>query len=193
VSWKPDYIDRAALKSYLQITENSADAFIDAWITTVSRNVDDFCGRQFGKVATAVERFYTPEYDRHECEWLVDIDDLQDTTGLVVTDEDGEAVAAADYVLLPRNAPADGVPYEQLRLASKTGELTIEGLWGWNDQPAAVSTGMYLQGARLAVRRDSPFGVAGSPSEGSELRLLAQLDPDFRTSLRPLQRDWWAA
>lgn len=192
MTWAPDYITRQQLKDYLDIGENGADAFIDVWITTVSRNVDDHCGRQFGKVATAVTRYYVPTYDKQTCTWEAKIDDLQDTTGLTVEDTDGNAIAAADYVLLPRNAAADGVPYEAIRVPS-CGELALDGLWGWNAQPAAVSSGMFLQGARLAKRRNSPFGIAGSPSEGSEIRLLAQLDPDFRTSLKPLRREWWAA
>ena len=56
----------------------------------------------------------------------------------------------------------------------------------------AVKAGLFLQGARLAARRDSPFGISGSPSEQGEIRLLAQLDPDFKTSLKPLRREWWA-
>lgn len=191
VTWQPDYVTAAELKEYLHIGDNADDAFIAVWVTTVSRNVDDHCGRQFGKVASAEERYYTPFYDRHEKAWFVNIDDLQDTTGMTVVDENGAAVT--DYVLLPRNAAVKGRPYEQLRLTSGTGELTAEASWGWNAAPSAVKTGVFLQGARLAARRDSPFGISGSPSEQGEIRLLAQLDPDFRTSLKPLVRKWWAA
>jgi hypothetical protein len=191
VTWAPDYATRDQLKSYLNIQNNADDAFIDAWVTTVSRNVDDHCGRQFGKVATAENRYYTTKYDRHERAWFADIDDLQDLTGLTVTDENGTAVT--DYVLLPRNNAAKGKPYERLRLTSCTGELTVAAPWGWNTVPAAVPTGLFLQGARLEARRGSPFGISGSPQEQGEIRLLAQLDPDFKTSLKPLRRDWWAA
>lgn len=198
MTWAPDYITSAQLKNYLGITNNADDAFIAIWITTVSRNVDDFCGRQFGQVATAEDRFYTPVYDRPKGKWICEIDDLQDTTGLTVEDEDGNAIAlhtstVDGYTLLPRNAAAKGRPYEQLQLDSATGDLVVNGKYGWSSQPAAVSTGMFLQAARLNARRRSPFGIAGSPSEGSEIRLLAQLDPDFRTALKPLIREWWAA
>lgn len=198
MAWAPDYVTLVGLKSYLRIDDTADDAFLAVWITTVSRNVDDFCGRQFGKTA-AEDRYYTPFYDRHQRAWFANIDDVQDTTGLTVEDEDGDAVAAHTstvdgYTLLPRNAPARGVPYETLKLDTSPGaEITVNALYGWSAVPSAVSAGVYLQAGRLAKRRDSPFGIAGSPSEGSEIRLLAQLDPDFRTSLEPIRRKWWAA
>lgn len=198
MAWKPDYCTRTELKDYLRIGDNADDTFIDVWITTVSRNVDDHCRRQFGKVAAAEDRFYTPVYDRHQCAWIVEIDDLQDTTGFTLEDEDGVAIAPQTstvdgYTLLPRNAAAEGKPYTQLKIkVSPAGDIAGNGLWGWNATPPSVKTGMFLQGARLAARRDSPFGIAGSPQEQGEIRLLAQLDPDFRTSLKPLLRKWWA-
>ncbi|WP_433368375.1 hypothetical protein ACQPZX_41440 [Actinoplanes sp. CA-142083] len=191
MTWAPNYATVAELRDYLRIGDNADNGFLAVWVATVSRNVDDHCGRQFGKADTPVTRYYTPRYDRHEGAWFADIDDLQDTTGLAFTAEDGSTVTG--YTLLPRNAAADGKPYEQVKLTAATGELAGLAPWGWNTPPAAVRTGLFLQGARLAARRDSPFGIAGSPSEGSEIRLLAQLDPDFKTSLKPYVRKWWAA
>jgi len=198
VTWKPDYVTSVELKGYLSLQDNARDAFVALWITTVSRNIDDHCGRQFGKVAAAEDRYYTPVYDAHECAWFCEIDDLQDTTGFTVEDENGDAVAVQSattdgYTLLPRNAAAKGEPYTRLKLTVSTGEITGNGLWGWNATPSSVKTGMLLQAARLNARVDSPFGISGSPQEQGELRLLAQLDPDFRTSLKPFVRKWWAA
>jgi hypothetical protein len=193
VSWALDYATPEELKSYLRIGDNADDVFVALWVATVSRNIDDHCGRQFGQVDALEERVYTPHYNRFDRAYTVEIDDVQDVTGLTVTAADGTEVAAADYTLLPRNAPQKGKPYERIQFATDPGEITISALWGWTAVPSAVKVGLLLQGARLAARRDSPFGIAGSPSEGSEIRLLAQLDPDFRTSLRPFTRDWWAA
>lgn len=198
MAWAPDYVTVDELKDYLRFPDNADDVFVALWVTTVSRNVDDFCGRQFGKVAAAEDRYYTPVYDRHERAWLVEIDDLQDTTGFTLADADGTAIPVQTstvdgYTLLPRNAAAKGEPYTQLKITVSPGcEVTGNGLWGWNATPAAVKTGLMLQGNRLKARRDSAFGVAGSLEQGSEIRLLAQLDPDFKTSLKPLVRTWWA-
>lgn len=201
MTWAPDYLELETLRRYLEIDDTSEDVFLQMWITTVSRNVDTATGRQFGKVTIAEERYYDPVYDRVTGRWYAAIDDLQDLTGLAVEDDRGtvhtpatSSTSTSGYMLLPRNAAARGRPYERIMInASGQRELAITGLWGWNAQPAAVSTGMLLQANRLSARRKSPFGIAGSPATGSELRLLAKLDPDFETSLRPLQRKWWAA
>lgn len=194
MTWKPDYVELAGLKSYLRIDDTVDDVFLALWITTVSRNVDDFTRRQFGQT-TLEARTYTPAWDRHLCAYVVVVDDVQDVTGLAIIDENGTTVTGHTYD--PVNAVKKGKPYERLILGSAatsfTGDLTVTALWGWSAVPSAVPTGVYLQAARLAKRRDSPFGIAGSPSEGSEVRLLAQLDPDFRTSLKPFVRKWWAA
>lgn len=190
MAWAPDYVTLALLKDYLHITDTDDDAFIALWITTASRNVDDFTHRQFGKVALEA-RTYPSKWDRRACRYVAEVDDLQDLTGLTIT-AGGTLLAPADYTLYPRNNAQRGRPYERIH-SSVCGELVASAPWGWTTTPSAVPTGMLLQAARLAARRDSPFGVAGSPSEGSEIRLLAQLDPDFRTSLKPLIRDWWAA
>lgn len=195
MTWAPDYVTRAQLKDYLRITDNADDLFIDAWITTVSRNVDDHCGRQFGQTA-AEDRVYATRWDRTLCAYVADVDDVQDVTGLTV-EVAGTAVPAwtsttAGYQLWPRNAVAKGRPYERITVPG-AGLLEVNVKWGWTAVPAAVPTGVYLQGARLAARRDSPFGLAGSPTEGNTVQLWARLDPDFITSLKPLQRKWWAA
>lgn len=214
MTWRPDYCTLAELKSWLKITDSADDAFVALWITAVSRNIDDFCNRQFGQVAAAEDRFYTPQWDRPQGAWVCEIDDLQDTTGLTFANQNGTAIAAATptsagYTLLPRNALAKGRPYERIKITGLTGgvtgwysgvtgwpggDLTGHGLWGWSAQPTPLKIGIFLQGARLEARRQAPFGIAGSPdaNTGTELRLLAQLDPDFRTTLEPWRRDWWA-
>lgn len=190
MAWAPDYVTSAGLKSYLRIDDTADDVFIALWATTVSRNVDDFCGRQFGRVALVESREYATVYDRHQGCYVAEIDDLQSVASMIVLDQN--ATEITDYTLSPVNALQKGKPYERIAV-TVAGPLTISALWGWTDVPSAVPTGAYLQAARLAARRDSPFGISGSPQEQGEIRLLAQLDPDFRTSLKPLKRDWWAA
>lgn len=193
MTWAPDYCTSPELKSYLHIEDDADDVFIALWITTASANVNDFCGRQFGQVASVETRTYTPVWDRHLGCYVAEIDDLMDTDDLAVIDQNANVLT--DYALAPENAVQKGRPYERI-LTSVGGPLTLDGLWGWDPAsagPKVAKTGLLLQAARLAARRDSPFGIAGSPSDGSELRLLAQLDPDFRTSLKPFRREWWAA
>lgn len=191
MTWAPDYATLANLKRYLDIEDTNDDVFLTTWITAVSRNIDEHTGRQFGQVDTIEPRRYRATWDRHLGVYSYEIDDLFDIDDLVVVD--ANAVAVTDYDLWPDNAPLKGKPYTQLHTAAGGGRLTATGLWGWSSVPAGVATGLYLQAARLAARRNSPFGISGSPQEQGEIRLLAQLDPDFRVALKPYVRKWWAA
>ncbi len=193
--WAPDYTTAERLKKYLGDETDVDDAFVAAWITAVSRNIDLHCGRQFGTVEQATEFYFTPKYDPRRGQWFATIYDLRSATGLQVTKEDGTTVAADGYKLLPSNNAALGKPFEQIRLDSRPGgDIAIESdQWGWAAVPPSIEVGMWLQAARLAARRDSPFGIAGSPSTGSEMRLLARVDPDFLVTLKPFVRRWWAA
>lgn len=58
--------------------------------------------------------------------------------------------------------------------------------------PAAVRMGTLIQAARFFKRKDSPFGIAGSPEMGNETRLLSRLDPDVAL-LVSTERNWWGA
>jgi hypothetical protein len=190
VAWAPDYVTSSELKSYLRISDTDDDTLVAVWVTTASRAVDSYCGRQFGKVGAVESREYATVYDRHLCCYVAHIDDLQSVASMIVMDEDAEETT--DYTLGPVNALKKGKPYERL-YSEVAGPLTVQALWGWTDVPTPVKNATLLQAARLAARRDSPFGIAGSPSEGSEVRLLAQLDPDLRTALKGFRRTTWAA
>lgn len=191
MTWAPDYVTLAEAKDYLRITDTNDDTLLALWITTASRAVDGFCGRQFGKTDSAESRTYTAQFDRHLACWVAEIDDLYDADGSTVAGPSAEVLT--DYELEPTNGPRKDRPYERL-LATSSGPYTINSdSWGWSAVPSAATTATLLQTARLAARRDSPYGIAGSPTEGSELRLLASLDPDLRTSLNRFRRNWWAA
>lgn len=189
MAWAPDYVTGNQLKSYLKIGHDDFDSLLSMWATAVSRNVDDCCSRQFGQT-TLEERSYAPSWDRNECKSYIEIDDLHDLTGFTI--EDSTSTLITDYVLWPKNALAKGKPYERISVATRyTEDLVLNGVWGWNSVPSSIPTSTYIQASRVAARRDSPFGVAGSPSDGSEIRLLAKLDPDFITTLKPYVRKWY--
>jgi hypothetical protein len=194
MAWAPDYVTVPVAREYItRHTETVDDVQIALAVTAASRAVDEHCNRQFGQVTPAQERRYTATYDYERRRWVVDIDDLQDDTDLVVT-VDGEAVT--DYTLEPVNAVLDGKAWTRLVVScdsavQPTGadnEVAATAPWGWSAVPAQVELATLLQSNRLASRRESPFGIAGSPDTGSELRLLARVDPDVAVSLRGLVR-----
>jgi hypothetical protein len=45
-----------------------------------------------------------------------------------------------------------------------------------------------IQSSRIFVRRQSPFGIAGTPELGT-VRLTSRLDPDVEALLRPLRKN----
>jgi len=191
MAWEPDYVTTAEVKSYLRITDDDDNALIGIWATTASRAVDTFCHRQFGSVDVVEDRTYHTAWDRLIGSWTTEIDDLQSVVALEVAD--GVGTLLADYELGPTNAEQKGKPFTRI-ITSTPGPLVISGLWGWAEVPAAVKNATLIQAARFAARRDSPFGMAGSPSEGTEQRLLATLDPDLKTALgSKYRREWWAA
>lgn len=195
MAWKPDYITTAEAKAFLRITDAVDDVEIALWVTAASRAIDKRCNRQFGQLAAPAARVYrrVPYYDPTTGLWLMEIDDIQDVTGFTVN---GVAYASSGAVLLPDNAPADGVPWTRLGFnvqpyASAPGvpqSNTLVGRWGWAAQPAQVGAAARLQVGRWNARRDSPYGIAGSPDSGSEMRLYAKLDPDVATTLTGLAR-----
>ena len=188
MTWKPDYLTAAQLAAYLNVTDSLDDAELAVWVTAASRAIDKRCNRQFGKLSAAAARTYRRPavYDVVTGLWLVEIDDVQDITGLTVG---GVAYASSGATLLPDNAPADNVPYERLGFTDyPTTPLVVSAIWGWSAVPSQVVGAVKLQGARWNARRNSPLGVAGSPDQGSELRLLARLDPDVSTTLAGLAR-----
>jgi hypothetical protein len=190
--WAPDYITLAELKKLVDVDDVVDDAFLGLLPGAASRAVDRACGRQFGIVAAPEERYYPVRYVRNRRRWVAAIDDLQTTTGLILP-----AAIGTDYVLGPRNAVARGkawlqIIFRETPLTSGEEEFPMTASWGWSAIPDAVKVATLLQANRWSSRKDSPYGIAGSPDQGSELRLLERVDPDVKTSLRDYRRDWWA-
>jgi hypothetical protein len=195
VTWKPDYITVAQATAYLRVGDTADDTEVGVWVTAASRAIDKRTNRQFGQLAAPAARTYrrTPAYDPSSSLWTLEIDDVQDLTGMLVN---GVAYASSGAVLLPDNAPADGLPWQRIAFnvqpyPSAPGypmTNVITARWGWTSVPTQVVAAAKLQVARWAARRDSPYGIAGSPDQGSEMRLLAKLDPDVATTLAGLSR-----
>lgn len=205
MAWAPDYTTTAAVKTFLRVTDTTDDAVIAQAIATASRQVDKAANRQFGQSGPSEARYYTPRWDRDRGRWVIKIDDLQTTAGLLVNadlDDSGAYLDLVDeYALQPVNAAAKGFPWTRIVVHPSSSvqpcsrENSVEvtaNPWGWSAVPAPIAHATALQASRLVARRDSPYGIAGSPDTGSELRLLARLDPDVDVIVRAYQRMWGA-
>lgn len=194
--WAPDYATNVQLQTFLRVSDTVDNADFATWVTTASRMIDQHCKRQFGALASSATRTYRrpPAWSSRLGMWLVAIDDVQDATGMLVN---GVALASSGATLLPENAPADGRPYERLGFTDQqtswslpNATVTASAKWGWTAVPTQVLGATLLQASRLQSRRDSPYGVAGSPdvNGSAPMRLLARVDPDVAVSLRGLPR-----
>lgn len=195
--WAPDYTTVAKARAYLRIGDTDDDVLLTLAITTASRAIDRAAGgRQFGRLDAPATWLYTPTWDRVSGRWVAKVDDIGDTTGLVVA---VDGVATTDYTLLPKRAIAKGKAHTAICLGASVGcsgdldcvAATVR--WGWPAVPVAIEEACLLQTSRMHARRDSPYGVAGSPTDGSEMRLLATVDPDVRVAIGPYTRVWAVA
>ena len=177
MAWEPDYATVEDLRGYVRVEDTLDDAQMALAITAASRAIDRFCGRQFGNDEQT--RVY------ESVDGVAIVDDLSRIDEVKLN---GRVVDAKPW---PFNAAAAGRPYERLSLP-RDGEVEVAGMFGWPEIPDAVKQACLLQASRFLARRDSPFGVAGSPDFGGELRLLAKVDADVAVILASYRRVWGA-
>jgi hypothetical protein len=193
MAWAPDYISADDLKDFARIGDDVDDVQVALAVTAASRAVDDYTHRQFGVTAAAELRSYTARPDYRSGYWVLAVDDFMTTVGLVI-EVDGEAVTT--YRLGPKNAAQKGRPWTHIYFTAEsefwpTGaedEVDVTVPWGWTTTPATVTEATLLQGSRFLIRRNAPFGVAGSPELGNEMRLLSKVDPDVAVMLNAYKR-----
>jgi hypothetical protein len=202
MAWKPAYAAVADLRTYLDVPAPGGSPTLQEArdttnmtlaLETASRSIDRYCGRQFGVVSAAVARLYTAEWNYVANAHEAIIDDVMTTTNMVVEASD---VAVTDYDLLPLNAAGIVRPWTMIRfgesVSTTLGQIEVTALWGWTAVPDSIKNATLLQATRLFKRKASPFGIAGSPEMGSELRLLAKLDPDVAVMVADYRRRWGA-
>ena len=191
------YCTLAELKASLAITDTVDDVPLEAAITATSRMIDDYTGRFFyrnGTTQAPVARYYTPLDP-----WTMNMDDNYAITEVATDDNFNQTWdtvwSTSDYMLEPVNNPQRGWPVNRILAIGRyvwpyylPQSCRITGIWGWASTPAEVNMATLIQAARLFTRRQSPFGIAGSPDLGT-VRLSAKLDADVETLLRPFKKN----
>lgn len=168
------YVTSAALKTYLNITNEGDDSLLAAAALSASRQIEQHCGRQFNQTTTASARVFTPS-----SLYAVEVDDFHTTTDLVVktdTADDGAfatTITSTDYELWPRNGIESGLsgfPYRQVRLVEsytfptcnrRAASVQITAQWGWTAVPDPVKQSCYILAAQLFGLKNATLGVAG--------------------------------
>lgn len=203
--WQPDYATVAELRSFVTRSASTVDdTELQFAVTAASRVVDEFCGRQFGQVSPVEARLYTAFWDRRRARWLIDTDDISSSTGLLVSVDDNDDQvfdrSITDFRLWPFNNDERARPWTRIIVNPDStfqpsvaeGAVQVTALWGWTAVPTAVKQATLIEANRIFQRRVSPFGIAGSPETGSELRLLRSVDVDAQKILRPYMVHWGA-
>lgn len=195
MAWAPDYATVNELGTYLRIGDTDDNPELALALTAASRAIDKACSRQFGVTDSTEERTYESHWNPRYARYVARIDDLMTQVGLVVT---VSGAATTDYDLRPFNASSTSRPWQRIHSAGATppssgsGPYTIAvtATWGWTSVPDTIKQATLVQAARIFQRRSAPFGVAGSPELGSEIRLLAKIDADVEVMVAAYRRDW---
>lgn len=195
------YCTLSDLKTSLGIDDIQDDTSLEAAIMAASRMVDDYTGRFFYKDGTTgapVTRYYTAQDW-----WTTNVDDIIYISEIATDDNFDQLYttvwATSDYMVEPVNNPRRGWPWTRLLAIGAyifpfnlPQSVRVKGVWGWSSVPQEVQMATKIQAARLFVRRQSPFGIAGSPDIGT-VRLGSRLDPDVEVLLRPFRKVSWMA
>lgn len=198
MTWAPDYVTADEVAGFAHVDDDVDDVDYQRAASTASRSIDDKCKRQFGLTASE-SRLYTPRWSYTRSAWMVETDDFVTVTEIAVDalgDGTYTVIELIKGIKLPANASQESRPWERLAIRNESMPsfiyphdcVRVTGTFGWASVPVAIKEATLLQASRLAARRDSPYGVAGSPDTGSEIRLLARLDPDVLTSIKPYIR-----
>jgi hypothetical protein len=158
--------------------------------------IDDYTGRFFyrdGTTAAPVVRYYTAQ-DWYTC----NVDDFVSLSQIATDDNFDQLYTTIwqsdDYMVEPVNNPRRGWPLSRLLAIDSyifpynlPQSVKVTGVWGWPSIPAEISMATKLQASRLFIRRQSPFGIAGTPDLGT-VRLSSRLDPDVEALIRPFRK-----
>jgi hypothetical protein len=176
-------IDEAV--SYIGRNETRDTAELEDVVTSVSRMIDDFCGRVFYQTTEA--RYF----DTVDMRTVVfgPFNDLVSATSIKY-DIDGDGVyettvPSTSYQLLDINLKPvkfhpEGRPYGSFRLLTQSASLPlfvpsgrlnlveVTGTWGWpgTGAPIAIKQAARLMVAEVAKLQDAPLGVAGMGEYG---------------------------
>lgn len=182
------YITLPELKTYLSIdpAKLSMDERLLNAANSASREIEQFCGRQFNKATAATARSFEPA-----SQYVTHVDDFHTTEGLIIEIDYGGGnfglpLSSSEYKLLPYNGIVDGQPgwpYSRIRLRNTwfpyhgrrylgdRGEVRVTAQWGWTAVPSSVKQACFLLAAQTFKLADAPFGVAGMDQFGGVVRV----------------------
>ncbi|NBW09905.1 MAG: hypothetical protein EBR82_17955 [Caulobacteraceae bacterium] len=192
------YLTLAEAVAYTGANDGRADAELEDVVTSVSRLIDNYCGRHFYQRTAEARTF---EADESDCLEFGPFNDLVSITTLK-TDENGDGtyettISSSNYLLEPVNAAILGRPYRELELlngvtwpippaSGRDYLIQITGTWGWPAVPPEVKQAARIMVAEVSKLADAPLGVAGY-GEFGVFRVSSSIPARARQLLEPLR------
>lgn len=195
VSTAGSYASLSKLKARLGISDSNTtkDAELTDRLESASRDIDRWCGRQFGRDEEASARWYTPGPTGVDTDDFWTADDLAVVPYAYTGSTAGTAWTVSGVTLEPMNGIVDGVPgwpYSRLAYGYAMaptygyGLVQVTARWGWAAVPKNVETACLLLAAMDNKAGDAPFGVAGFGDYAVRIRS----NPMAEEKLRPYQK-----
>lgn len=152
------------------LTNTSNDAGIEMALDAASRQVEQYCGRQFNKQDFATPREFEVTGSRIATDdfWTSDLFSIEQVAAYDVVQ--GEAFTDA-YNLYPRNGVVDGSPgwpyygvefgpYQPIHFL-RGQYVSVTAKWGWAAVPPTVKQATLIIANQLLRLSDAPLGVTG--------------------------------
>lgn len=168
-------------------------------INATSRMIDQHCDRRFWKDASPTTRKYkVTEWD------IAWVDDIADASSVIVRTDDLDdgsfsfQWAASDFELSPYDSDVDSTtPYAFYRIHAIGSRsfpvndykrtLQVTALFGWSAVPEQIKQACLMKANMIALRKDSPYGIAGF-SEFGVVRINRTEDPEITRLISPFVR-----
>lgn len=167
-----DYTSVPEMKDRLKTMSSEQDENLGRAVDAAHVGVDDYCYRTFTLAGSATPRVFVRDADKP---WIVDVDDISSTSGLVVADT---GATYTQYELTPLNGLGPNGrawPYTRISLATGhfaasttnvTATVTITARWGWLTVPPPVRDACRILAGDLFAMNKNRFGVAGVSEMG---------------------------
>jgi hypothetical protein len=198
-----DYTSSSDVKAQLvdtlgSSTDSSYDALIGTLITSASRAIDGYLGKEDDYFLPSSDG-QTRYYDGTNSYYIV-IDDFTSISALGVSENGGvassdyTAYSSSDYFTLPHNAAAKGKPYNavEIDVVNSTQSafpnyrkaVRVTGIFGYSTTvPADVSHACMVQVLRYFMRSKNAYQDAGANPAFGQMFYVRELDPDVKTLL----------
>ena len=185
------YVTAAEFRAHVDITDTVDDLRLQLALDAAEDAVDEYCGRTFrahnhGNPGLTSRTFVV--YDP----WLLLVDDIGDTSGLVVADG-GSTLSSGAYQLEPVDAPQRNRPWTAIRrlgtmwtAPTNPGQVsvTVTARWGWPSTPEAVRRATIALAQHAFSVSAAPLGVAGMGEFGAvrvgQVPLVASMLSTYR-------------